>query len=303
LFSQGISALVLPKGDRVSHDWLVKTNNPYLEEIKYFSERINLSGIFALNVCFEWGCTSSVYAKEEGPTVTRVLDWVFPTLGEHVIVAHQQGKAGEFYNVTWPALSGVFSGMAPQRFSAALNQAPMQRHRLTYIGDWVVNHQKVFRSGNIAPAHLLRQVFEESSGYEEAKERLAKTPLALPAIYTLAGTRQGEGCVIERTETDYAIRVIENDRVCAANQFETRLNAAGHDWRSRPIDSAGRLSQALSMPLGMIDDQFSWFQPPIANSHTRLAIKACAASGTMSVIGTEGEKRVTENFVLSQQKN
>jgi len=44
-----------------------------------------------------------------------------------------------------------------------------------------------------------------------------------PVIHILAGTRNGEGCVIERMENNCASRAIENDRVYASNQFETSL--------------------------------------------------------------------------------
>ena len=297
LLSELISAALLPSGDRVSRDWLMRTKNPYFEEIKYYADHLGLSGIYALNICFEWGCTSAVYAKEDGPTLTRVLDWIFPKLGENIIVAHQHGSAGNFYNVTWPGVSGMFHGMAPGRFSASLNQAPMRRHRLTYIGDWIKNRQQVFKTTALPPAHLLRKAFEETQSYEEAKKLLSTTPVALPVIYILAGTRQGEGCVIERTENDYALRPIDKDRVCASNQFDTRLNLLGHGWRPRPINSAGRVNQARTLPLSTIDEQFSWFKPPIANSHTRLVMKACAASGTLSVLGTEGETPVTKLFI------
>jgi hypothetical protein len=257
-----------------------------------------MTGIHALNICFEWGCTSAVYAKEDGPTLTRVLDWMFPKLGEKIMVAHQNGKAGDFYNVTWPAVSGMFHGMAPGRFAASLNQAPMRRHRLTYIGDWAANRRKVFRENALPPAHLLRKAFEEAKDYEAAKEMLSKTPIALPVIYILAGVKTGEGCVIERTENDYVFRALEDDRVCASNQFDTELNETGYGWRPRRINSAGR----RTLPLAAVDDRFGWFQAPIANSHTRLAIKACAATGKLSVLGTEGTKPVTEIFRLTEAK-
>lgn len=298
LFSELVSCVVLPSGDRVSRDWLIETNNPYLGEIDYCADRLKVTGVYALNICFEWGCTSAVYAKEGKPTLTRVLDWMIPKLGENIVVALQNGRSGDFYNVTWPGVSGMFHGMAPGRFSASLNQAPMQRHRLTYIGDWIKNRKKVFEATGLPPAHLLRMIFEEAKNYEEAKERLARTPVALPVIYILGGMRYDEGCVIERTENDYAIRAIESDRVCASNQFETRLNLIGYGWRPRPINSAGRVHQARALPLAMIDDQFNWFKPPIANSHTRLAMMACAATGELHVFGTHGEERISEIFRL-----
>ncbi len=296
--SELISRALIPLSDRVSRDWLLKTGNPYLEEIDHCADHLNMTGIHALNICFEWFCTSAVYAKEYGPTLTRVLDWMFPKLGENLIVAHQSGAAGDFYNITWPGVSGMFQGLAPERFSASLNQAPMQCHGLTYFGDWLKNRKSVFQAGGLPPAHLLRRVFEEAKNYEDARERLSKTPVALPAIYILGGIREGEGCVIERTENDYAIRTIESDRVCASNQFETRLNAIGHGWRPRSINSAGRVHQARALPLAMIDDQFNWFKPPIANSHTRLAMMACAATGKLQVFGTHGVEQITEIFRL-----
>ena len=298
LFSELISRAVLPSGDRISRDWLTKTHNPYLEEINFYADHLGITGVHALNICFEWGCTSAVYAKEEGPTLVRVLDWMFPKLGENIVVAHQRGSAGDFYNVTWPGVSGMFHGMAPERFSASLNQAPMRRHHLTYIGDWIKNRKNVFQEQGLPPAHLLRKVFETAKDYAEAKELLTRTPVALPVIYILSGVNSGEGCVIERTENDFALRSLENDRVCASNQFDTKLNTIGYGWRPRPVDSAGRVQQARTLSLETIDDQFSWIKSPIANSHTRLVMTACAARNVLTVFGTHGEKRVTEIFSL-----
>ncbi len=290
---------VLPQGDRLSRDWLLRTQNPFCDEIRDFAETLKVPGAYALNLCFEWGCTSAVYAKYDGPTLTRVLDWLFPQLGENAIVALQRGPAGDFYNVTWPGLSGMFQGMAPGRFTASLNQAPMQRHKLTYAGDWVRNRHQVFRSGGLPPAHLLRLVFERAADFADAKQLLARTEIALPAIYILGGVGDGEGCVIERTEHDHAITPIMNDRVCAANHFETTLHGLGRGWRPRPIDSAERSNKARTLPLITVDDRFDWFQPPIANAHSRLVMLANAKQGQLNVFGTVGEHRVTEVFRLS----
>ncbi len=61
------------------------------------------------------------------PVLRRTLDWPFRGLGKCVEIAWQSGPAGEFYNVTWPGPVGVLSAMAPGRFCAVINQAPMQR--------------------------------------------------------------------------------------------------------------------------------------------------------------------------------
>ena len=291
-----ISHFALPQGDRISRDWLVRTGNPFYNEIRDIAEILKVPGVYAFNLCFEWGCTSAVYAQYTGPTLTRVLDWRFPQLGENAMVVLQRGDAGDFYNVTWPGLSGMFQGVAPDRFAAALNQAPMQRHNLTYAGDWIRNRRKVFQLAGLPPAHLLRLAFERAADFHEATKMLAQTPVALPVIYVIAGVRESEGCVIERTERDHAIRPLNIDRVCAANHFESRLRGQGHGWRARPIDSTGRSHAAHALPPAAVDDQFTWYRPPIANAHSRLVMQANARTGRFSVFGTHGEQRVTDVF-------
>lgn len=293
-FSELLCRALMPGADRLSREWLEKTNNPYLAEIDAFAAQLKLPGIHALNLCFEWGCTSAVYATEGSPTLTRVLDWTFPQLGERMIVALQHGSAGDFYNVCWPGMSGMFQGLAPDRFAAALNQAPMQKHGRTMIGDWVHNRKRMFSANGLPPAHLLRQVFETAPDYATAQHRLATTPIALPVIFTLSGTKPGEGCVIERTETDGAIRPLEQGRVCTANHFVSHLNSTGKGWRARPFRSIKRKHLADTMPLGDIDARFSWFRFPVANSHSRLALIANAKDNSLSVVGTHGTEPVTQ---------
>ena len=298
-FTELLCRAFMPGADRLSREWLVKTGNPYLHEIDDFAAQLQIPGLHALNLCFEWGCTSAVYTAPAGPTLTRVLDWTFPQLGERMVVAHQRGSAGDFYNVTWPGMSGMFQGLAPGRFAAALNQAPMQRHGLAFIGDWVRNRKRMFRATGLPPAHLLRHVFETAPDYATARHMLATTPIALPVIYTLSGINPGEGCVIERTENDGVIRPLEHDRVCTANHFVTRLNDIGRGWWPRPFRSVKRKHLADTVPLDTIDTRFNWFRFPVANSHTRLAFIAQAGVGTFSVMGTHGAQPVTQPWTLN----
>ncbi|MGB4101552.1 MAG: hypothetical protein WBK91_06565 [Alphaproteobacteria bacterium] len=298
-FSELLCRTLMPKADQLSREWLVKTCNPYLHEIDDFAAHLGIPGIHALNLCFEWGCTSAVYATPDAPTLTRALDWTFPQLGARMVIAQQRGSAGDFYNVTWPGMSGMFQGMAPGRFAAALNQAPMQRHGLAYIGDWVHNRKRMFHATGLPPAHLLRQVFETAPDYATACHMLATTPIALPVIYTLAGINPGAGCVIERTENEGVIRPLEQGRVCAANHFVTRLHSIGHGWWPRPFRSIKRQHLADTLAIDKIGTNFDWFRFPVANSHTRLAFIAQVGKGTFSVMGTEGTKPVTQIWTLN----
>ncbi len=300
MLSYAASVVAFPFADRKSHEWLKRTSNPYLYEIETFADILGVRGIYALNLSYEWGCTGGAYPTGETVTLLRVLDWPFPELGKHVVIALQQGRAGEFYNVTWPAVSGVYTGMAPGRFSAALNQAPMREHKLTYAGDWLKNRLQVQRELGLPPAHLLRQAFEQAENYEAAREILAKTKLAMPVIYILAGTKPGEGCIIERLENEAEIIELGAGRqVSAANHFNSRLAAVGQGWRPRAMDSPGRYRQSCAIyGHDVLKENFDWLQGPILNQLTRLAVLCDASSSRLMAQGFEGSSRVTELYNL-----
>ncbi len=294
------SMVALPFGDIRSKRILKRNLNPYLHEIETMADIVGVPGIYALNICYEWGCTSGVYRSSEGVAMLRVLDWPFPKLGEHAMVVYQEGAAGGFYNVTWPGMAGVFNAMAPGRFSAAINQAPMRKHNLTYVGDWLKNRVVAGQGLGMPPSHLLRAVFENATSYDEAKSMLIKTPIAVPAIFTLAGTELGQGCVIERLETAAEVMEISAGlNLCTTNHFNSTFAGFGIGWRPREIDSAGRYRQAITFGGHDLEQpDFAWLQAPIINVNTRLAMVLDAASGRLMVQGYEGPVAVTNLFNL-----
>ena len=215
----------------------------------------------------------------------------------------QSGKVGDFYNVTWPGISGVFNAMAPARFSAALNLAPMRRHSRNIIGDWFRNRSIAQSQSGLPPAHLLRQVFETAADYNSAKEMLTKTPIAVPAIFILTGLEAGEGCVIERVENGAEVREIGADQqVVASNQFQTSLATGNPSYKflARPFfNSEGRWQQGCKLQgHEIMNSNFSWLCAPILNPFTRLCMVADAATGKLTVQGFEGLTAATEVFNL-----
>lgn len=296
--SRSLGTVAMPLADRASRAWLVRSGNPYLSEIDAVAEILRIDGVYFLNLCFEWGCTSGVWQGADGPMMRRVLDWRFPDLGTGMVVAHQSGRAGAFYNITWPGMIGSFQGLAPGRFAAAINLAPMRGYGYGMIGDWLANRIHVRDAAGLPPAHLLRQVFDTAMDYDAALAVLRDTRLAVPAIFLLSGTEAHQGCVIERTETKAEVRKLDGGAVCATNQFESDIERPRGGWRARPIDSPGRFAAAcaLSPPDGA--DDFAWFTPPIANLNSRLAFVAHAASGRLALMGTDGERPVTRIFRL-----
>lgn len=284
---------LLRLGDRVSRAWLLRTENPYRHEILAVAEILGAPGAIMLNMSFEWGCTSGAAPDPtgRGNRLMRVLDWPVEGLGRHVVVAHNETPAGPYFDITWPGAIGVLNAMAPGRFAAAINQAPMIRHGLTFAGDWARNRIAVWRSRALPPAHLLRYVFCTAADYAAARAMLVHAPIALPALFVLSGTKAEEGCIIERLETR---AFVHDGAVACANEWLSpglHGRSRGRDNRSRR-EALGRIQQAPAR-------DFAWLEPPILNPRTRLALMANAARGQLALVGIERQRAATHEFSLN----
>jgi hypothetical protein len=303
--------VLLPFLDRMARRWLQRSGAPYVADIEAIAAALGFPGVWLLNGSYQWGCTA--LSREEGgaPWLARTLDWPFPGLGRHAEVAHQRGPAGDYFSVTWPGYAGVLTAMAPGRFAISINQAPLWRrtnHPWLRAYDIAVNALNTWhRIRHIPPDQLLRTVFEECDDFTAARRRLETTPIARPVIYTLAGARPGEHCVIERTEEGFATRA---SATCAANDWhecragwEGRVGADVVMTCSREEAGAAsrRRRDALAGWAGTFGgDSFGWVTPPVLNRFTRLAIEMCAAAGTLRVVGYECEPGAAESRRATQ---
>ncbi len=278
-----LSAPALALADYAARRWLARAENPYLDEIDVIAALIGRPGAYALNTSYEWCCTCGVGDDIDGGVrLLRALDWRQPGLGRALAVVWQRGSAGDFANLTWPGFVGVVTAMAPGRIAVAPNQPPMMSLGLTPPLDWLVGRVRVWRSRALPPVHLLRQVCETSANYDEARQRLSEIPLCLPALFTLAGTQWGEGCVIERSPADAVRRDMP---VAAGNHWMS----AGRRGRPRGAQSCERTAQMNAALAG----NGSWMQPPIINRHTRMVAEMNAARGCLTLQGWERDGPVT----------
>ena len=193
------------------------------------------------------GCTAFAIDGDEGPLHARNLDWWTESellTRATIITDFVGGSAGAFSTIGWPGLVGAFSGVAKGRFAITMN-AVLSEERPT-----------IARS---TPG-LIREVLEECRSYDEAKQRLASTPIASDCLLLLSGAARGELCVIERTGTRAAIREAEDGVVAVTNDYRLldavapatttlaqtaggRLECATRRARSeRPRDAAAALS-------------------------------------------------------------
>jgi hypothetical protein len=288
---------MLPLVDAATRRWLRRSRSPYVAEIAAVAGALDFPGIWFLNGCYQWGCTS--LAREEGgaPWLARTLDWPFPGLGRNLQVARMQGPAGTFDNVCWPGYVGALTASAPGRFAAAINQAPLKRrtrHPKLRPYDIVANALATWRIRSIPPDHLLREVFETCKDFGEARRRLESTPVARPVIYTLVGCEPGERCVIERTEEGFVSR---DDNTASANDWlqtrqwwEARMRTEVLLTRSAQEaadNSRQRREQLTSWPGAIAQGGFEWVTPPVLNPMTRLAVEMCPAAAILRVRGYE----------------
>jgi hypothetical protein len=288
----------LPALDGASRRWLTRSCSPYVPEIAQIAAALGFPGVWLLNGSYQWSCTSLAREEDGVPWLARTLDWPFPGLGRHADVVRAKGTAGEYFSITWPGYASVLTAMAPCRFSACINQAPMwrrTRHPWLRIYDLAANALYTWVSiRHMPPDQLLRQVFETCETYAAAKSVLETTPVARPVIYTLIGCAPGERCVIERTENGFVTREentsAANDWVPSRPMWEARI-AATHFLTWSQGKAAARCRDrhdALAGWRGPLSRRgFDWVKPPVLNPYTRLAVTMSPARAVLRVVGFE----------------
>src|SRR5712691_10633266 len=119
--------MLLPAMDALTRRWLQRSHSPYVMDLEAIAVALGFPGIWFLNGTYQWGCTAVARDEDGVPWLARTLDWPFPGLGRHIEFARMRGPAGEFVNVTWPGYAGALTALAPGRFAAAINQAPLSQ--------------------------------------------------------------------------------------------------------------------------------------------------------------------------------
>ena len=165
--------------DAVERRWIARTGSPYGRDIAEIEASLGLAGVVAINMSYQYGCTTGVAPGRTGaPRMRRVLDWPFDGLGEAVEIHHLSGPAGDYFSVGWPGAVGVLTGMAPGRFCAAINQAPMRRRLRPAAArplDIAMNlANTLLRETGWPPDHLLRHAFENCATFEAAMALLVR---------------------------------------------------------------------------------------------------------------------------------
>ena len=239
--------------------------------------RSGFPGIWFLNGSYQWSCTALAREEDGAPWLARTLDWPFPGLGRFVEIAHMQGPAGEFYNVTWPGYVGALTAMAPGRFAACINQAPMRRRtrdpRLRLLDLALTRRRRFATCAPFRPINCCATHSRPRGDYAQARHMLETTPVARPVIYTLAGCRPGERCVIERTEDGVETRASTTTAppttgftACRNGRAASAPNKVLTAPSRRPRRTAAPGARAWRPGAGSFErDSFAWVAPPVLN--------------------------------------
>jgi len=287
---------LIPALDRASRHWLEGARSPYLPEIAEIAADLDFSGVWLLNASYQWACTSLAADHDGAPWLLRTLDWPFRGLGSHTAVARLSGAHGDFYSITWPGYVGALTALAPFRFAACVNQAPLRRrtaHHWLRSYDLATNALAIWRTADaMPPDQLLRLAFERCPDYAAARHMLETVPVARPVIYTLIGCAANERCVIERTQSGFTTREDEtsaaNDWVPPRPGWEGRIGPRRFLKASSAEATAYSESRRLSLrgwsgaPSAL---RFDWVREPVLNPCTRLAVAMCPATGVLRAVG------------------
>jgi hypothetical protein len=303
-------AACIPLFDRLARHWLTRSRSPYVGEVAAIARILGFPGVWFLNGSYQWGCTTMARDEDGAPWLARTLDWPFPGLGRHVTVARCSGPAGEFMSVTWPGYVGTLTAMAPGRFGACINQAPLfRRTRTAWLRpyDIAANAIHAFGMRHIPPDQLLRQAFETCPTFDAARTLLERTPVARPVIYTLVGCRPGERCVIERTEETFTTHtgetVVANDWQHSVEPWEGRVGSdlmLRCSYQEACDNSRNRRDTLARFGGSLAQGSFAWVVAPVLNRYTRVAVEMCPAQAHLRVAGFDSDhseslpKRVTE---------
>jgi hypothetical protein len=289
--------LLLPALDALTRRWLQRSRTPYLADAQSIAAALGFSGIWFLNGSYEWGCTALARDEDDAPWLARTLDWPFPNIGRRIEITHMRGAAGEYFNVTWPGYVGTLTAMAPGRFAAAINQAPLwRRTRRPWMRpyDLVANALRTWRIRHGPPDHLLREVFETCRDFTAARRQLETVPVARPVIFTLVGCQRGERCVIERTEEAFASRAEDtsaaNDWLRSIEPWEARINSKvllTRTYEEARARSRARREALAAWAQPFARGGFAWVRPPVLNPMTRIAVEMCPAQGRLRALGFE----------------
>jgi hypothetical protein len=266
----------------------------YQKEIAAWAEALDVSLGTAtmLNCAYElshlrlpkaFGCTGGArWIEGLGMVHVRTLDWPLAAMGEATRLFRFRRGERSFVCVGVPGHVGVLSGMLPGAYSVTINWAPPAS----------------FPSFEFGPGFLLRETLETCNSYDEAVQKLSQTRLSTSVFFTVCGTAQGQGCVIERTSREAAVRSLTAGVVVQANhhvaerfvKHNQELQKVAEGEEEFSIDGSSRRAEtlisaltALASPRTLEEAARTLDIPTVLNNLTCQQMVFCPLTGDVKV--------------------
>jgi hypothetical protein len=242
----------VPYAARLFADWgRLRTANRFQAEAVALARQVHASwrDIMLANLSYDLvlarlGCSTVALPTPRGPVVARNMDWWPEDLlarASYLIRCSHHGDL-RFVNAGWPGSIGVVTGLSTRGFAIALNA--------------VTCSQGVRKTGYPVLLHL-RRVLEDARDFDEALGMISKQTLAAPALITLAGTRNDQRVVVERTPTHSALRWAAGDQpLIATNDYRMLDQASPHMLHDLGYSTCSRYDALCRFFAGHGADQY-----------------------------------------------
>src|SRR5262245_56433863 len=174
------------------------------------------------------GCSTVVLPTPDGPVIARNMDWwpEAPLARASYVMRCMEGECWRFSSAGFPGAVGVVSGLSARGFAVILNA--------------VTSPDPVCKTGYPVLLHL-RRVIEDAADFKDALAMLSKQRLTTSALFTLAGTKNEERVVIERTPKRHALRwAASGEPLLTTNAYRLLDQPSGGDAWNLEATSCGR---------------------------------------------------------------
>jgi len=234
----------IPRRARMVADWArLRTAWRFQREVSGVARLIGASwrDIVLANVSYDlllgtMGCSTVVLPTPSGPVVARNMDWWPEDLLAQASYLIRCSRACTFHfaHAGFPGSIGSVTGLSARGFAVVLNAVVCAEGR-RWLGYPVLLH--------------LRRVLEDAADFDDALRMLSRQRLAAPALFTLAGSRNEQRVVIERTPSRYALRRPAGDEpLLTTNDYRLLTAAQSHD----PADALLRTACPRYERLGLL---------------------------------------------------
>lgn len=245
---ESIRAEMPPRAVHLARLVHLRTLGRFIAETRAVAERAGMDWRWVTlgNVSYDlalasMGCSTAALPTPLGPVVGRNMDW-WPErklAAASCLLRFMRDGELAYAIAGWPGSVGVVTGLSGRGFAVVLN-AVTSREGWTRTGYPVLLY--------------IRKVLEEAEGFDQAVDLMTHKRLMVGALLTVAGTRNDQRVVIERSPTRAALRWGQDGQPLIATNHYRELEQSNEATDQPPLRSPARSAEPLT-PHPQLDPQ------------------------------------------------